>query len=252
MTTTQVLSAEEYSDFLRCLINLKEVCNDVEIRNGFIRQRTNDKTSVFELDMTPIIPDITIAIPDIKKKLDLLKTFSGQEITLDIVDGSLGHFIFSDALSSYKLISPSLQYIDNKYIESDELEKIFVMDDDYLLLDYDLSGIITERIRVITQGFNTEAIQIKFQGEEASIIAATHAKDQFAKFVSGIPTNMILEDCSALLSTIPFGIDHDTDVSFQMYKDPNQDISLNKFETNLGDINVKILTRSAIVGEGDE
>ena len=60
-------------------------------------------------------------------------------------------------------------------------------------------------------------------------------------------TNVILEGCSALLSTVPFGIDHDTDVVFKMFKDPNQDISLNKFETNLGDITMKILTRSAIV-----
>ena len=247
MATTLKLSAEEYNDFLRCLTNLKEVCNDVEIRDGFIRQRSNDKTSVFEIDMTPVLPGITMAIPDIKRKLDLLKTFAGQEITLDIVDGNPGHFIFSDAFSSYKLISPSLQYIDNKYMELEELEKIFIMDDDYLILEYDLSGMITERIRIMTQGFNTDAIQVSFEGEEASIKAATQAKDQFAKFVSGVTTNMILENCSALLSTIPFGVDHDSDVSFQMYKDPNQDISLNKFETNLGDINMKILTRSAIV-----
>jgi hypothetical protein len=32
-----------------------------------------------------------------------------------------------------------------------------------------------------------------------------------------------------------------------MFKDPNQDISLNQFSTNLGDINFKIFTRSSIV-----
>lgn len=247
MATTLNLNAAEFNDFLRCLTNLKEVCNDVDIRDGFLRQRSNDKTSVFEIDMTPILPDITMAISDIKRKLDLLKTFAGQDVTLEIVDGDEGYFIFADTFSSLRFMSPSLQYIDNKYMSEEEMERIFVMNDDALILEYDLTSMITERIRVITQSFNTDAIEVIFQGEEASVRAATQAKDQFAKFVTDITTNVVLDGCSALLSTIPFGIDHDNEVEFKMFKDPEQDISLNKFETNLGDINMKILTRSAIV-----
>ena len=245
--TTLNLNIAEFNDFLRTLTNLKEVCNDIDIRDGFLRQRSNDKTSVFEIDMTPILPGVNMAISDIKRKLDLLKTFAGQDVTLEIVSGEPGYFVFSDAFSSLKFIAPSLQYIDNKFMTLEELESIFIMNEDDLILEHDLTSMITERIRVITTSFNTDAIQVNFHGEEATIRAATQAKDQFAKFVDGISTNVVLEECSALLSTIPFGIDHDSDVSFQMFKDPQQDISLNKFETNLGDINFKILTRSAIV-----
>ena len=251
MATTLNLNAAEFNDFLRCLTNLKEVCNDVDIRDGFIRQRSNDKTSVFEIDMTPVLPGISIAISDIKRKLDLLKTFAGQDVSLEIVDGDPGHFIFADSFSSLKFISPSLQYIDNKYMTLDELERIFVMNDDELILEHDLTSLITERIRVITVSFNTDSIQVNFEGEEASIKAATQAKDQFAKFVTGITMNVVLEKCSALLSTIPFSIDHDTDVEFKMFKDPNQDISLNQFSTTLGDITLKIFTRSAIVKDDE-
>lgn len=242
------LSASEYSDFLRCLTNLKEICNDVDIRNGIIRQRSNDKTSVFELDMTPIIPGVNIAISDIKKKLDLLKTFAGQEVSLEIkAENDSPHFIFSDTFSSLKFISPSLQYIDNKFMELNELENIFVMNEDDLILEHDLTSMITDRIRVTTLSFNTESIQVNFLGELADIKAATQAKDQFAKFVTGISTNVILEGCSANLSTIPFSIEHDTDVEFKMFKDPQQDISLNRFATTIGDINIMIYTRSSIV-----
>ncbi|RLD63316.1 MAG: hypothetical protein DRI84_09855 [Bacteroidetes bacterium] len=251
MSTKVELSEEKFNDFLRCLTNLKEVCNDVDIRDGFIRQRSNDKTSVFEIDMTPVLNTVNMAISDIKRKLDLLKTFAGQKIDLEIFDGDPGYFTFADSYSSLKFISPSLQYIDNKYMTEDELERIFVMNDEELICEHDLTSMITERIRVVTQSFNTDSIQVLFEGETASIKAATQAKDQFANFVTGITTNMILEDCSALLSTIPFGIDHDTDVEFKMFKDVTQDISLNKFETNLGDINMKILTRSAIVKDED-
>jgi hypothetical protein len=251
MSTTLNLNADEFNDFLRCLTNIKEVCNDADIREGFIRQRSNDKTSVFEIDMTPILPGITMAISDIKKKLELLKTFAGQDVSLEIVEGNPGHYIFSDSFSSYKLISPSLNYVDNKYMTTQELDSIFVMNDDDLILDHELSSMITERIRTMTGGFDIDVIEVSFMGEDAVIGASTQAKDQSAKFVSDITTNMILNNCSALLSTVPFGIDHDTDVSFQMYKDPNQDISLNKFETTLGDITMKTLTRSALVRDED-
>lgn len=248
METVLNLNASDYNNFLRCLTNLKEVCNDVDIRQGIIRQRSNDKTSIFEIDMTAtILKDITIAISDIKRKLDLLKTFSGQEVSIKIVDGDPGFFVFSDSFSSLKFIAPSLQYIDNKFMSSEELDRIFVMNDNDLILEHDLTSMITERVRIITQSFSTDAIQVSFEGETASVKASTQAKDQFAKFMSGIQTNVVLNNCSALLSTIPFSIDHDDLVKFKMFKDPNQDISLNLFDTKLGDIQVKILTRSSLI-----
>ena len=36
------LNAEGYVNFMRCLTNFKDVCNDVDIKNGFIRQRSNN------------------------------------------------------------------------------------------------------------------------------------------------------------------------------------------------------------------
>ena len=87
MSQTIVLETEEYNDFLRCLINLREICNDVDIRGGYIRQRSNDLTSIFEMDLTSLIGDSQIPITNLKKKLDLLKTFSGQSVTIEIEEG---------------------------------------------------------------------------------------------------------------------------------------------------------------------
>lgn len=246
------MNGHEYNDFLRCLTNLKDVCNDVDIRNGIIRQRSNDLTSIFEIDLNPIIPGgVSFALTDLKRKLDLLKSFAGQEVSLDIISGTGGYFSFADTYSKLKFISPSMDYIDNKFIEEDELERMFNLSEDDLILEHSIPGILTERIRNITQIFNTDAIQVTFDGESASIKSATQAKDQFADFINDIMTNMVLENCSALLPTIPFGIEHDNEIQFKMYKDPNNDISFNNFETTLGDIKVRILTRSSIVADED-
>ena len=215
-----------------------------------IRQRSNDKSTVFEMDLRPILNDTEVDMPiaDIKKKLELLKTFSGQEVTVSFDDDS---FSFSDQFSKIKFQNPTLEYMDNKFLSMEELERVFIMDEDELLIDVDLSSMITERIRIITQTFNTQAIQIVFNGETAKLTAVTQARDQFAKIVSDITTNAILEGCSSNLSTVPFSIEHDTDIKFHMFKHPSQDVLMNRFATTLGDVPIVIYGRAAIIKDED-
>ena len=246
------LEASEYTDFLSFITNLKDICTDIDIRDGLVRQRSDDKTSVFEIDLSSILPDVSMALTDIKKKLELLKIFQGQdEVTITINEDEQSHYLFSDNVSSIKVLSPTLDFIDNKFMTTEELESIFTMNEEDLVLDYTIQTMITERVRVITQTFNTLAIQVNFDGEQASISAATQAKDQFANFVRDIITNVSLEKCSANLSTVPFSLDYDTNVKFKMYKDEGQDITLNSFESTLGSLDIKIFTRSALVKEDE-
>jgi len=251
MTTTLNLDAEKYNIFLRCLTNLKEECNDIDIRGGMIRERSNDKTSIFQIDMNAILPDVTMSISDIKKKLDLLKIFAGQEVNLEINNDGNGYFVFSDTFSSLKFMAPAYQFIDNKFMTEEELVAIFNLNEDALILEHGLEVMITERIRIITLSFNIKAIQVVFDGETATIKAATQAKDQYATFAKDIVTNVVLDKCSANLGTIPFGIDHDEEVEFKMYQDSSPDISLNTFKTNVGDCEMIIYTRSSIVQDED-
>ena len=242
---------KSYEEFLKCLTNLKDICNDIDVREGMIRQRSNDLISVFELDLKILLEDSTFAISDLKTKLEILKTFSGQdEIVIDIV--SEGNYInFSDQYSSVKFQLPTLEFLDNKFMTTEERDKIFVLNEEDMILECDLENIITDRIRVITAAFNTKAIQVSFDGEEASISAITQGKDQSAKFLSGITTNIVLENSSSNITTVPFIIEHDSDIEFKMFKDANQALSLNKFSTNIGDVDINIYTRSSIVKEDE-
>ena len=56
------LSMEEYEQFLRCLSILKDICNDADIREGFIRQRTNDSTTVFEINMSSVLDELNLPL----------------------------------------------------------------------------------------------------------------------------------------------------------------------------------------------
>ncbi|MGD2072233.1 MAG: hypothetical protein PVG65_01945 [Candidatus Thorarchaeota archaeon] len=249
MEKNLTLNSEEFGDFIRCLSNLKEICNDVDIKGGIVRQRSNDNTSIFEFDLTSIITDVDIALTNLKQKIELLRTFQGQDVTLEINDD---YFMFSDQYSSLKMIVPTMELLDNKFMSEEDLQGIFNLQEEDSILNVDLRSIITERINLVTQNFNVMAIEVKFDGESASLNTSTDSKDQHVKFIGNIETNMILKKCSAILPIVPFGVDHDTDVKFEMYKDPTQDVSLNKFSTSLGSIDLNVYSRSSIIGDDDD
>jgi len=249
MNTNISLSADKFDEFIRCLSILRDICNDVDIKNGIIRQRTTDNTTVFEINLQKILQDDTVNIPIIglKQKLDLLKCFSGHDVELDVNDRRI---IISDSDSSIEIKISHLEFMDNKYISKEEANTIFSINDENKILDTKISKVISERMRVITQVFNSTTVQVLFEGDVASISAKTQAKDQSAKFVSGIMLDEPIEDRVSNLVIIPFIIDHDNDIEFRMYC-IQKDKSHNEFRTSISDdIDINVYTRSKLIKKG--
>ncbi|MCK5605174.1 hypothetical protein KAR91_25005 [Candidatus Pacearchaeota archaeon] len=251
MEQTVSLDAEKYEEFIRCLSVLKEHCSDADIREGVIRQRGNENTSVFEIDMSSIIEDISLPISDLKQKLDLLKMFSDQEVTISVIipDGETGYFTVGDQYSSLKFIRPDLEYMDNKFMSQEERESVFQLNEEDLILSNDISSFISDRMKVVATGFNINTVEITINGEEANISAKTQASDQFAKFVEGIVTDKVLE-CSSNMVITPFIIDHDGDITFRMYNTADG-ISSNSFSTSIADIPINMYTRSTLTDNSE-
>ena len=251
------LSQEEYNNFIRCLNNLKEICNDIDIREGLVRQRSNDRSCIFEFNMENILPDVTMPISDIKKKLDLLKSFAGtDEIKFDIhteARESESYFKISDQYTSIKFMFPARQFLDNQFMLQTELDSVLAINEEGLLLDTTLTELMTDRIRIVTDNFNSPAIQIMFDDDKATIQTQTQSKDQYAVFMKDITTNIVLEEpCSVNLVTMLFKMEHDTDVDFKMYKDVERAITVNRLETNIGDVEARIFSKSSIVPADSE
>jgi len=236
------LSAERYEEFLRCLGILKDICNDVDIQEGVARQRTNDKATVFEIMLTSILDDLSIPLINLKQKLDLLKIFSEQEVEITVEDD--GSFSFSDQYSTLHFDGPDLDFMDNKFLTDEELDSIFVLNEEDMILNTELSTTISERMRVIAQGFSVNTTQVVFDGETASMTMQTQSKEQTAKIISDIMAERVMNCTSSLVNT-PFIIDHDGDIIFKMYNFQDN-VCSNKCSTTIGDIDINIYSRSAL------
>ena len=247
------LDQNEYGNFLRCLSVLKDVCNDVDIQGGFIRQRSNDLTTVFEMNLQDLFGEINLPISDTKRKLDLFKIFSGTDVSIEIVEveeESDSYFEMTDNVSVLKFNFPARDFFDNKFMSTDELNKIFDLSDDNLILHDQLDTLVTDRIRIISENFNTNVIQVVFEDDKASIISTAQSKDQHATLKSEVPLNIAFEEKSfANLSVVQFCLEHDGDLEFKMYQDPEKNILLNKVSTNVGNIPVNVYSRSLLNSE---
>ena len=239
------LDGERYEELLRCLGILRDICNDADIRDGIMRQKTNDSATVLEIDLSPILEDLNIPLINLKTKLDLLKIFTEQEVEITVNDN--GSFSFSDQYSSLNFEGPDLDFIDNKYINEEELASIFPINEDDLILSTDISKVISDRMRVISQGFNVNSIQVKFEGELSALTMQTQSMEQSAKIMGEITTERQLQATSSLINT-PFIIDHEGDIVFKMYN-YREAICSNLCSTSISDININIYSRSQLTEE---
>jgi hypothetical protein len=235
------LDSTKFEAFLRCLSLMKDICNDVDIRGGKIRQRSNDHSVIFEMDLNPLLSDMNIPITKLKEKLELFKCFIGNDV--DVTDDE--RYSVADQISIISFKRPQLNLIDNQYIPDEEFNSLFALDENDVILSYTIPTMISDRMRTITQGFNVNNVIVVFEGERASITSKTISKDQYAKFVGDI----VVEDeknCSSNLIVTPFIIDHDGDMSFAMYE-VRDGHSINKFATSIGDVPINIYGRSSLI-----
>jgi len=250
-TQTVNLSSEEYSNFLRCISSLRDICTDVDIRNGVIRQRSDDKFSVFEIDLTPITQNINIPISDLKQKLDLFKIFTGADQEVEITT-SQRSFSVSDQYSFLEFDNPDLDFMNNQFMQQDELDSVFVRREEDIILTAEIPEEISERIRIITSSFHVKSMQVEFTGERASVTTRTQAKDQYARVLTDITTERVMPDCFSNLVFTPFIIDHDNDIDFNMYLfDEDNGVCVNVFKTSIADTNIAVYGRSSLVDAED-
>lgn len=236
------LSGEKYDEFIRCISLVREECNDLDIRDGMIRQRTNDISAVFELDLSPLIPGLNLPLTNLKQKIDLLKCFAEREVEITVDERD---FSFTDEYSTLRFDTPNLEFMDNKFMPDEEMNSVFTVDESDLLLTCSIEKVISERMKIITAGFNVNNIQVVFNGTDASITTRSQSKDQHAKLVSGIFADREINAVTNIVA-IPFVIDHDGDMTFKMYN-IQDNVCMNMISTAISDIDINVYCRSNLV-----
>lgn len=234
----------DFSNLLRCLALLKDNCIDADIIGGVLRQRTDNKANIVEMDLTPLISDCDIAIPNVKSKLPLLRGLAKQEVKIRFADDTIS---FLGERFTYEFRLPRRDFLENKFISSQELANIFSLREEDVVCEYTINKETFRLMKVISSQFNILSFQMFFEEDTASIIASTTNKDQYARIARGIPFKAPWKGFSNLVTT-PFLIDWDGDIFFKMFK-VQEDLCINKFRTSIGKISVILYCRTQLLKE---
>jgi len=237
------LTAKSFGNFMRCISIFKDICNDIDIKNGFVRQRTNTCSCVIELDLSPLIGNIDLPIVCLKQKIDILKTFNKCDVDIIVNEKS---FSFVDANSKITFNNPNKSFMDNRYITTEDYNTMILLNPEDLIMICDVEKIITDRIKKISQAFDVNNIKVEFKDNKASIISNSQSKDQEAQFLKDIEVYKDL-NCNANIITIPFIIDHDGPIKMNVYEEAGEDSCISRFETKIDNIDIVIITRSPLL-----
>lgn len=206
---TWTILEEEFTSFIKSLTLLKDDCNDVIIQNSTIRQRVNDRSFIFEILLDNIFKEkISLAISNIKNKLDLIKIFQGSKVEIGVEETS---YYFSDSLSKLRFITPSIDLLDNKFIPEEEAKQIFNLEELPKISNFELNKIVRSRIKVVTQNFNVNVIKFSVKDKKVTIGSKTANTEQRANFISEVEANC--NNCSMNVPSIPFVLPFDEDIT---------------------------------------
>jgi len=223
---------------------IKEQCTDINIISGVIRQRSDTEIVVYDIDISDILEEMNLPLVGIKTKIDLLKMFVGND---DIeINSNDEIYSIKDEFSKISFVVPNLQFIENKYIESDEITQMFDFEDRELVFTYNFSQKICERMRVIANNYEINAFTIEFLGDTATIKANTEAKDQTAILASNIPLDVPISDKICNVATTLLISEHDSELSYNMYTNGNN-ILISEVESSIKGINYKIHNRTRLM-----
>jgi hypothetical protein len=122
------------------------------------------------------------------------------------------------------------------------------VDEKDLIFDINIQKIIVNRIKVISQNFGIDNVQMIYNSENAELIAQTESMDKRAVFMKDIILNKTIDNSFSNLSLIMFKIDNDNELNLRFFdfSTESRTMGLNIVKTQLRDIDIEIYGGSTI------
>ncbi len=158
--TKTELSKEQFKELYTFLNIIKPHFNDLCVVNGQFRARSNDKTCIVE-SMFSYFRDIVFNILDINLLVKMLSTLDKKAAITIVIDDT--NVTFTDGYQSVQVMNANSEFIDNKFIADEEMEKIvsenFNIDKSFI--KETLPKSVVCNINKMTRDLNTNSISIK-------------------------------------------------------------------------------------------
>jgi hypothetical protein len=243
-TATVTLTKKQWQSFCKTLQGLARQCNDVDINQGIIRQRSNGSAAIFEVDLRPVVGELTLTITNLKEKVKTLKAFTGG-VTLEPGQNEV---VVSDGVSSYSILNPDRNYLDNKFMSQQEMGSMVlsVLQEPSLLIRNRIEKKMIKRIRTALSKLHRDTYRVVFAKHSASFVVAreTGGSNQSSEVITTIIRDIPLFEPTigyATLPPMPFeSFDCDGDMVWELYRVDKRLFS--KISGRIGEVNAAVFT----------
>ncbi len=141
-------------------------CDDLTVKNGIIRQMSNRRSTIFEIDCSEILGENNVMLSATNMKEKLLIPFRKQSVdmTLGIDDDG---FVFHDDCSKLRFKKPVPGYISNKFMKQEELDARIDMANNAHVIGGKLEKHILDRVCAWTDTLSATQIRVDFSDDKA-------------------------------------------------------------------------------------
>jgi len=165
------LPSEKFSKFTSMLSIVSKMCTDLTIKDGIVCQSSDRRSSILNIDISGIIGESTVLISGVSSKVDLLEPFRKQSVDMSL-EITNNHYSFKDNLSKLEFTKPIEEYLNNKFISSDELRSKLMINEDENIFEYQISKFLIERLTALQRGLAASTIRFEFTGNKVDIVVS--------------------------------------------------------------------------------
>ena len=241
-TTTVTLNKKQWISFCKVLTGLARACNDVDINDGMIRQRSNDRSAIVEIDLRPVVGGLTFTIANVKEKLKTLKMFK-RRLTITLGEKEA---VLSDGISDCTIVASDINYLDNKFMSQQEMESLLQAgcQEKSLVVRNIIKKIVLKRIRTALSRLHPNTLKVVFAGHSGRLRVDNSSGSNGPTEIMDAMKHIILFQPIigyAALTTLPFqALDSDEDLLWELYREDKR--LLCKHSGRIGQIKATMYT----------
>ena len=162
---------KEFEMFTNILSLLSESTDNLLVKEGIIRQYSNEKRYILNMDITNLVSDKTILLFGIKDKAKLLETLRKQDAAVKFVFSKNKYDIIADVTTiSITPLQESL--FKHFYLSKDEYENL-IGNYDIINEEYVLDDKIINRLSTFSNTLSSRLLRIEFGDEIVFKITAS-------------------------------------------------------------------------------
>lgn len=246
------LPNEEFSKFASILGIVSKMCTDLTIKDGIICQSSDRRSSILYIDVNSILGESTVLISGTSSKVDLLEPFrkQGVDMYLDITNN---FYSFRDDLSRLEFTKPIEEYLNNKFISSEELKSKLMIDKDGHIFEYQISKFLIERLVALQRGLSASTIRFEFTGNKVDVVVSASDNPSTTTVGKLVTIDSICKDINGIcvFPIQPFLLGGDQVNVEGIFRGDGENILL-KLNTDINEIPINIWCIAKLVEPEDD